>query len=73
MYPFKRDRDAALAGLHEGPRVCDGRGKGGDEVENAGGRCKCDQSCNITLQLIVKLQAVFAILMKVAIIICNFQ
>ena len=37
MYPFKRDRDAALAGLHEGPRVCDGRGKGGDEVENAGG------------------------------------
>ena len=37
MYPFKRDRDAALAGLHEGPRVCDGRGKGGDDVENAGG------------------------------------
>ena len=63
MYPFKRDRDAALAGLHEGPRVCDGRGKGGDDVENAGG----------AVQMRSKLQHHVATYSKVASCICNFN
>ena len=37
MHPFTRDRDAALAGLHEDPRVWDGKSDVGDKVVNPGG------------------------------------